>query len=68
MTHLTDKDKAELLEDARAATLQAEFAGMNTRLKKLTPLEWLVFLTDAAKLSLENTRNRPRIQGDNFLL
>lgn len=68
MTHLTDQDKAELLEDARSATLQAGFAGMNMRSKRLTPLEWLEFLTDVTKLSLENARNRPLIRGDRFIL
>ena len=68
MTHLTDQDKAELLEDARSSAAQREFASMNVRSKRLTPVEWLDFLTMASRLSVEDAANRSLIRGENFLL
>ena len=68
MTHLTDQDKAELLEDARSASRQMEFAGMNVRSKKLNPVEWLDFLTRFSRLGLKNTANQTLIKGNRFKL
>jgi len=68
MTRLTEQDKSELLADARRPTLQAEFAAMNARSKKLTPAEWVDFLTQVSRMGIGNGQTSRRIKGDRYIL
>lgn len=68
MTHLTNQDKAELLEDARSPIRRREFAGMKARSKTLSPVEWIDFLTQLSRLTAEHTRDPSPILGDRFVL
>jgi hypothetical protein len=69
MTWLTEDDKAELLEDANSAQRQQEFSLMKTASRRLTPVEWLVFLTQFSSFTQHNKAlSKALIQGNNFKL
>jgi len=68
MEHLTEEEKAELLEDAGSVELRQDFAAMSMRSKRLSPLEWLDFLTQMSNLTGQTRRKVKIMKGDNFLL
>jgi hypothetical protein len=68
MGTLSEQDKIELLVDAGSVERQQEFEKMNRRAATLSPVEWLDFLNQAAKLSHKTNHVSARITGNKFLL
>jgi len=70
MAKLSEREKRELLKDARSSKRRKEFDSLRERSESasLTPQEYIKFLNGVQQFMKEDVSKRPLITGDTFLL